>query len=160
MDAEPQRNQRKRGNRPTRGSFGKLPTQAQVSEACFTPEKSNQSRDPAAMKVRIEHINQRSIPAKNPPLGPRSAYMEAVRPPSTTSLEPPCTTQTRAQSAAFLRETHKYSDGDKRESGVTETLVRVFVDCPELRETKTGNDASVLGDRFNSLTAMLGGPHP
>jgi hypothetical protein len=50
----------------------------------------------------------------------------------------------------------KYSESGRCECGVVETLVHVFVGCPNLREPRR-QLREAIGDRFNNLTTMLGG---
>ncbi len=50
----------------------------------------------------------------------------------------------------------KHSDSDRCECGAVETLVHVFIDCPNLREPRR-QLREAIGNRFNNLTTMLGG---
>jgi ribonuclease HI len=74
--------------------------------------------------------------------------------------------QQRASLLAQLRTGHnwlksfrkrvKHSDSNRCEYGAVETLVHVFIDCPNLREPRR-QLRKAIGDRFNDLTIMLGG---
>jgi ribonuclease HI len=77
--------------------------------------------------------------------------------------------RSRASLLAQLRTGHSWlnsfrkkigrSNDDRCECGAQETIVHVFVDCPKLRELRT-QLRQKIGNRFNSLSTMLGGkPH-
>src|SRR6266498_4751751 len=51
------------------------------------------------------------------------------------------------------------NSNDRCECGAAETIVHVFIDCPELREPRRQLREKIK-DRFNSLTAILGGRDP